>query len=348
VLLADQGLRLQLLRCTTAREKGKSSFQPLAWWLTPGRPLLLFQYWPWEVRSLPSLAQRVETDDAALPGLWHMGLLSHHRLITVWFLRRQQDTDPDVLRRLRIHLFRLHAERECLRWILKHIKHDHITVERGSEASERLQHYLDRTFNLFFSPARYGISQSTILEAAYRYDDLVSEADRANLLQRLTEIRGTVARKVAKGTTPRAPGEVIRSIYIEQHIDKAIIAKGGTVVDKSVRIGDVGGAITGIVGVDNSIHGSFNRVQESEAPDQLKTRLTELTAAVATMVRQLPEEQAKAAARDLDTFTQEAISEAPRRNILEAIGNGLTKTAEAVQKVGAPVIALVKAILLLI
>jgi hypothetical protein len=348
LLQADQGLRRQLLRSSTAREKEKPPFQPPVWWLTPGRPLILVQYWPREVVSLPSLTRRVETDNVAPLDLSHMGLLSQNRLVTVWFLGLRPDADRDVLRRLRIHLFRLHAERECLRHVLKHIKADRITVERGSEASERLQHYLDRTFNLFFSQTRYGINQSKILEAAYRYDDLVSEADQATLLQRLTEIRGTISRKVAKGTTPQPIGEETRSIYIEQYIEKAIIAGEGNIVDKSIRIGDVGGSITGIVGIDSSITSSFNRVQESQAPDELKTKLTELTAAVAEMAKHLPEEQAKVAARDLDTFTQEATSEAPRRNILEAIGNGLAKTADVVDKVGAPVVALVKAILLLI
>lgn len=119
-------------------------------------------------------------------------------------------------------------------------------------------------------------------------------------------------------------------------------------MDKSTQIGDVGGSITGVIGVDNVISESFNKIQGAAADDELKAKLTELTAAVAAMCKQLPPDQAQVAARDLQTFTDEATSATPRRSLLAAIGEGLSTTAEAVEKVGAPVVALVKAILLLI
>jgi hypothetical protein len=46
-------------------------------------------------------------------------------------------------RELRVFLLRLHAERECLKQILRNIARGRISVSRGTEASDNLQHYLN-------------------------------------------------------------------------------------------------------------------------------------------------------------------------------------------------------------
>lgn len=117
--------------------------------------------------------------------------------------------------------------------------------------------------------------------------------------------------------------------------------------DKSVQIGRMEGSFSGVIGADNAIQHSFNTVRSSGANDELKAKLIELTSAVEKMCKDLPPEQAEAAARDLDDFTGEATSQKPRRAVLEALGSGLSATAKVVEKVGAPVAALVKAILAL-
>jgi flagellar biosynthesis/type III secretory pathway protein FliH len=118
--------------------------------------------------------------------------------------------------------------------------------------------------------------------------------------------------------------------------------------EHNIRIGNVGGSITGNIGIDSPISNSFNRIQNSAVDDELKNKLAELTAAVAELCKQLHEEQAQGAARDLQTFTEEATAEASRRSILEVIGNSLSKTAETVQQGGGPVISRVKAVLVLV
>jgi hypothetical protein len=62
------------------------------------------------------------------------------------------------------------------------------------------------------------------------------------------------------------------------------------------------------------------------------------------MCKHLPEEEAKAAVRDLENFTGEATSESPRRSTLAFIGESLSKIAEAVEQYGVPVVRFVTAV----
>jgi hypothetical protein len=206
-----------------------------------------------------------------------------------------------------------------------------------------LQAYLNRAFKVFFAKERYGIQQSDILRVAYQYDDLISMGERPALEERLSEIRGNIARKVSEGTRPSTLGMEPRTITI----GTAIIASEVKNVDKHISIGNVGGSITGSIGIDSPITSSFNRIQNSDASEELKNNLTELTAAVAEMCKRLPEKQAEAAARDLQTLTEEATSDSPRKKILEVIGDSLSSIAESIEQYGAPVMRLVAAVLTL-
>jgi hypothetical protein len=133
------------------------------------------------------------------------------------------------------------------------------------------------------------------------------------------------------------------------HIERAYLGEVISVSDqsKNVRIGNVGGSITGIVGIDSTITDSFKRIETSDANEELKALLAQLVAAVTEVVKRLPESAATAAGRDLNDFTQEATSERPRKGVLEAFGNGLKRAAEVVGEIGGPVVKLVTAIVAL-
>jgi hypothetical protein len=61
-------------------------------------------------------------------------------------------------------------------------------------------------------------------------------------------------------------------------------------------------------------------------------------------MKSLPEADARAAARDLNDFTEEATSDRPRKGVIEALGNGLKQAAQLVGELGVPVVKLVTAI----
>lgn len=66
------------------------------------------------------------------------------------------------------------------------------------------------------------------------------------------------------------------------HIERAYLGGVVSVNDnsKNVRIGDVGGSITGIVGIDSKIEDCFKRIESSDANEELKSLLAQLVAAL--------------------------------------------------------------------
>ena len=100
--------------------------------------------------------------------------------------------------------------------------------------------------------------------------------------------------------------------------------------------------------VANTIENSFNKVSSSAASEQIKEKLKEITEAVADMCNHLPEDEARAAARDLDSLTKEVISSKPRRKWYQINAEGLIEAAKTVGELGAPVITAVSSLLALI
>ena len=72
----------------------------------------------------------------------------------------------------------------------------------------------------------------------------------------------------------------------------------------------------------DTINNSFNKIAKSDAPDELKEHLEKLNAAVKEMIQRLPEMQQKQAAQDLQTVTDEALSEKPRRKVVRTKRRG--------------------------
>jgi hypothetical protein len=120
----------------------------------------------------------------------------------VWLVNVAPNADPDVLRRLRIHLFRLHAERECLSRVLRHLLVGKLSIERGTAASEALQAYLAAAGHLLNRETFYGLAQDQILAAAYDGLEVVATGEREDLLARLERARRSVRQKIEQATEP--------------------------------------------------------------------------------------------------------------------------------------------------
>ncbi len=95
----------------------------------------------------------------------------------------------------------------------------------------------------------------------------------------------------------------------------------------------------------DTINNSFNKIAKSDAPTELKEHLEKLNAAVKEMIQRLPEAEQKQAAQDLQTLTDEALSEKPRRKWYELSADGLIEAAKTVGEIAAPVITAAKAVL---
>jgi hypothetical protein len=338
----DSPLATALLNCTSSSSAVKTGRLDKSW-LTAGRMLVLLEwprsYWP-ESEAITTVSQPLRGISLNHLKLWH-----GNRLINVWAMGVGRNAAPNDLRSLRIHLFRLHAEREILRQTLRLLAQGKLTVERGTDASDRLQRFLTQAVQALRKDVRYDVQQSEILHIAYGYDDLVAEGDVPSLQQSLSDARRHVSRLV-EGYVADTLGQ---TGPLSVHIERAYLGEVISVSDqsKNVRIGNVGGSITGIVGIDSTITDSFKRIETSDADEQLKALLAQLVAAVSEVVKRIPESAATAAGRDLNDFTQEATSERPRKGVLEALGNGLKQAAELVGEIGGPVVKLVTAIVAL-
>lgn len=120
--------------------------------------------------------------------------------------------------------------------------------------------------------------------------------------------------------------------------------KGSTMAKNEIRLGD-GTTIYGDFVTANSIKSSFNRVNDSEIPAELKETLTALAKSVAKMVETLPDEKAQKVTQDLEVLTSEAISKVPRKQWISLSAEGLKQAAKNIGEIGKPVIELVGKIL---
>jgi hypothetical protein len=341
-----RALAAYYLRSTTRLSAPPAVREP--WWFTPGLPMLLVEYSPWEILSLPRYARPVETLKERAPYLAHCPLERGGSRLSVWFLRLDPlAVDRDTYRRLRLHLFRLHAERECLRHILVHIARGRITTEAGSEACDRLQAYLSDAARLLSREARLGMSQTSLLDAAQDITNLVSEGERASLLTQLQRVRPSVLRKVERLTAASSERSVTFHIVGGQQtiaVGTEQTIGGQIMTSYNINFGDHA-VVSGNFVVASTIQNAFNKIDGSEASAELKEKLKTLSQAVAEMTTKLPKEQAEQAARDLETLTTEATSKTPRRKWYELSAEGLIEAAKTVGEMAAPVVSAVKAIL---
>ena len=116
----------------------------------------------------------------------------------------------------------------------------------------------------------------------------------------------------------------------------------GKVDDKIIEINQniKGSTIHGKVVAAETIKGSFNTIQKSNASDELKDNLSKLTQAVEVMAEELPKEKAEEAADDMKRLVEEATREKPNPKFYNVSIQGLIAAAQNLGKVGDEVIKL--------
>ncbi|KJY18127.1 MULTISPECIES: hypothetical protein [Streptomyces] len=338
---AGRPLTAHMLRATTR-------FPPAVdrSWLQPGRPLLLAEYSQKEA-ELPPDAMTVDLGQDIGVRLAHCRISCRGTLVGVWLLERTSPSpDKDALRRLRVHLLRLHTEYECVRLVLRFLTRQ----AQDGRNTEAVARFLNRGLDLLSSPQRYGFDQNPILAAAYEAEQLVTADEWQTVLHMLSEKRAHELARIDNATygwarleSDAAAGGGSQPVYIADRI--VVAGKGGTVNEFHTR---AGGDIHGVIGSGNIVTSSFNRIDSSNLPDEAKVLLKQLTEAVALTASRLPAEEAEQVSRDLTAFQDEALSGTPRRNVLQVFGQSLQKAADFVGDVGAPIANLVTAVIGLI
>lgn len=203
-------LAQHLLASSTDRQKGDLP-ESEEWWVSAGPPVIVVEHPTRGMSSLPPNTRIVDDLGTDSIQLAFCSIEKNGRPVDLWLLGFNEGFDWDYRRRLRIHLLHLHAERQCLLTTIRHIAREHIEVERGAEASDRLQEYLRDAIRLLNRETRHGIRQPEILKTALRAQDSVSEGERTTLLSQVAGIRLNIRRSLEQITEaqPEGPPKVV-------------------------------------------------------------------------------------------------------------------------------------------
>ncbi|MCH8247767.1 MAG: hypothetical protein IH951_15370 [Bacteroidetes bacterium] len=285
-------LAIHYLKSTTRRTAGILAHTQ-GWWLTPGNPLVIIEYEYDEIEQLPKYSQSVKSKYLLPDALHYCKVELAHKRLTVWFLRREHN-DLDLTRRIRLHLFRLHAERECLKQIVRLVVQGKLNPRPRSESSDRLQEYFKDQKGLLSKKTLYGLEPSKIFEESQRFENIVTPGERATLLTTLSHIRKNYLNSLEKYTRSRDARD--GRVYVYGNHAKIYIAKlqnigGETVTEYNINFGDH----TNIVGdfvVADTIQSSFNKISSSEAKHELKEELGKLHKVVVELTKHLSQDKA--------------------------------------------------------
>jgi hypothetical protein len=240
-----------------------------------------------------------------------------------------------VVRRLRIHLGRLHSEREALKAVFRAIRSGAIPAGHGSN---HLQSYLNRALNWQESKASSGITSADILEATAKAQDLVTEGERQQLLTAVSEIRGNIRAKIERVTSHA--GHPQQPVFVQ--IDSLTMTD-----DHSTNIDakNVAGVVGGQGNATGNIEATIELVRRSDAPDAVREVLEDLASAFGTVIGKLPEDDQSDAQKDLDDLIHASV-EAPVDPVqVRTLSQRIADRARTVGAVGVSVLALTSQLL---
>jgi hypothetical protein len=348
-LAAGDRLADHYLRSTTRRIDGNAPAHE-AWWLSAGEPLLIVESRLGRFSlpdSLPPHSRRCQPLEGSDLELAHCRVEEEGRPVGVWILVPGRRTDPDTLRRIRVHLGRLHVERQALESVLASLG-SRLKITPGTSSSDRIQEFLSKSVSLLERSSRFGFEQQKLLQAAKHWTHATRPGHSATLDAELARARRNVELKVQRFTRTLEGAQVVNFFGDDASV-RMRIQKAENLTMKKIHFGgDV--SVTGDFNAvtADTIQNSFNKATGSDAAPELKAKLEELAEQVATMAKALPEDAAEQAARDLEVLTQEATSKKPREAWYKLSAEGLVEAAKTVGEVAKPIISTVTAILALL
>ncbi len=310
-------------------------------------PMVLMQYAPSEIRSLPN-----DVTEVGLPGtqylpVSYMKVYNRGRSTGVWLLQSPK-RQRKMSRMVRICLMRLHAEEKVLRRILELLVLKKIKYQPRTAHGDVLEDYLNKTFRYLDRKELSGINQGSIVRILNAYEQGMPPGVIQNLRVALDGARRQISNKLEWYVNQPIPEPHV-IYYIDESTNTIIkgdsIQEGGKQVNNTtITFGD-GVNFTGDINTGTLIKDSYNRAGEAES-EGLVRALQNLTVQVKTLCerQQSPEEQ-QAIARKLDTLVREAASGNPDKNILKVTADGLKEAAGAVADIAGPVLKAVGAVL---
>jgi hypothetical protein len=343
---AEKSISLQYLLSTTKRVSGKPHPYE-TWWVASGAKQLIVEYsgghaWSGsaeaEITKFPE--HTVLIAEFGEMTVHHCWLSCQNQPISTWFLGIGPLADSSC-RRYRLNIARVHTEFESLKCVLRLIAQGTLSIEPRTSLADALTKYLRASIKFLLRPPQSEMPDSSPLVQVMGMTELVLTGERESLLRNLNGLRPNIVRMVEHVTAP----DRLKYAGLQVVTNNAYFGSY-TVNDQSVKIS--GNDITvGNVTIASTIQGSFNHVEKSSAKPELKALLGALHSDVAKMASRLPPQAGEAVARDLQAFSAEAVSAAPRPNFLQVTANGLIEAAKAVAEFAVPVVTAVKSVLTL-
>ena len=160
------------------------------WWVGAGAPIVLLKAdGPQEI-EIPPGAFPVHDPELKRRDI---DVFLHRQLVLglkrpVWIVRHEHAT-PDVLRRLRINLARVHAEVAALRWVTTIVTRGQLRPPPRSAADDMFQKYLDSALRYLSSDAFNGLPNFELVRTAMTVLDAPSPRELQTLRDAVEHIR---------------------------------------------------------------------------------------------------------------------------------------------------------------
>ena len=225
------------------------------WWITPGCPLVLIEDLydsagsaPLDALNRAWISASRESDPIAAH--YFSTVKQQGFTVPVWIVLHDMEADPVALRNLRMHLWRLHNEREVLKSFLT------LCIEERIKPTEShgLRDYLARQSDRLRKRRTEGFAQRDLMDYAYQLDDMVNGYDSVKLKGILEEIGPGLTSSVMPVTQARWFSEVS---YGQPQAPQTIVylERGNIMVEdrsqKFEKVENVGA----IIGGDASVSG---------------------------------------------------------------------------------------------
>jgi hypothetical protein len=339
VIRQGNALARLFARATTPRRAGDGLKRAMNL-VEAGTPLIVVELdaeceWPNEPAGF-TVVEPEKIGGAAL----HFGrLATPFGAVPLWIL--QAGADRAQGRLLRLCLLRLHAEQEALDLMIKQMKRGRIPRDGpvADDTTARVTDLLDRYFNektrLLKREEWHGLSQSAVLAAFDAAESVTPASTRLTRAQGYAGARQQVWKKLEDYAARRAAIREVKITYVQ---------KGGTVVETQYTTNVSGtGNIVNVAQYMSDVKNSVNNnLAGSEANDQVRDLLTQLTQQLEAISTKVEPKVLKQMGQDLTTLSAEVSSPEPRRKWYELTLNGLKEAAEAVGEIATPIIATVK------
>lgn len=254
---------------------------PQRWWVTEGSPLICVEL---HDEDIPHYAEDVARRADHIASIYQYWISVESKRVSVWLINLPTLSDREQVRRLRIHISRLHAEHESFRALLRHVSAGRIDVSAPDVAA-----YLDDKTRLLLKRNFGGFAQQPLLAQVVDRWSSAYEGDLTNMQSVCDQISSQALRaKVASiidlgiAAAPQSEPRLLNATQIT-------VLEGGaiTMSDNSVHIEGNSGAIGSVVGgTGNTAQiGSISQISEA-----LHGPLRELESAIETLKSSLSEE----------------------------------------------------------